>query len=673
MNITIPRINEKTVVLPGRNDIGKGVLLAALAAAQLPGMRPLGVAFAATFPAENAYIALLGLCAGTAAAKLSAIKYILAFFIYYILIFMKKTEDKSVRAVAVGVSVAFAGLISFFWTGFSRSAAILLLPEAALSGGAYRIFAEENSPGMRGAADLLIIGGVLNGLKDFILPYINMNVSVFAAFVILMCIGYACDLPEAAAAGLVVGFVMHMNEPECIDWAGMLAAAALLSASLAGMGKCGVAAGFLCGLTVCVLYSGSLGGMRIIDIFMPLAVFVLLPESVHYRISGAIQRRARPDYGESDINSRVASQLRTVAKAVCDLADGVTFTPRRAENSEQKEVFDTVMARVCRGCRLERNCRKKDNWKTYDIMQELWKTMETDGFCDHTNMPRMFGQVCMRSESFLSEFRHAYEMYKQNALYRGEALSGRDIMARQYGEISNVINMLSHEVENGAEERESAEKYRVSVFAQQEPKQGQAVCGDTLIHFAKGGKYYVILCDGMGCGEAALAESRLTARLFTEFLKAGFEKETAVNMINSALALKADKESFSTVDLLEINLETGVCEFLKIGSAQSFLKTKSDIEVISSKALPIGILESVEVTAEQRALKNNDMILMVSDGVGEAGSGVLKNEWIKKMIMLENRDDNELAKLILVGAKARMLFSDDITSVVIRINRKNGE
>ena len=64
---------------------------------------------------------------------------------------------------------------------------------------------------------------------------------------------------------------------------------------------------------------------------------------------------------------------------------------------------------------------------------------------------------------------------------------------------------------------------------------------------------------------------------------------------------------------------------------------------------------------------------MVSDGVGEAGSGVLKNEWIKKMIMLENRDDNELAKLILVGAKARMLFSDDITSVVIRINRKNGE
>ena len=309
----------------------------------------------------------------------------------------------------------------------------------------------------------------------------------------------------------------------------------------------------------------------------------------------------------------------------------------------------------------------ENNGKTKENMDKLWDVMEEDGYCDHTNMPPSFGQVCLRSEIFLSEFRHAYELCKQNTLYRGEALSERDIVARQYGEISNIINMLSHEVETGAEEKESTAKYSVKVYVQQEPKQGQAVCGDTLIHFEKDGKYYVILCDGMGCGETAYAESRLTARLFAEFLKAGFGKETAVNMINSALALKADKESFSTVDLLEINLESGVCEFLKIGSAQSFVKTKDGVEAISSKALPIGILESVEVTAEQRRLKNGDMILMVSDGVGEAGSGVLKSDWIKKLLALGNRDDNELAKLILVGAKTRMMFSDDLTSVVIRI------
>lgn len=672
MNITIPKMREKTIVLPGRGEIAKGLLLIALAGAQMPGMRPLGVAFAATFPAESAYIALIGLCAGMAAAKISALKYILSFFIYYIFIYMKKTEDSSIKAAALGVSVLLAGMVSFLWTGFSQTEAILLIPEAVIAAAAFRLFehqGEHSAPG--NFADLVIVGAALNGLIHAVIPYISLNAAVFAAFFLLMCIGYACDAPAAALSGAVLGFIMYMNEPACVKTAGMLAVAAMAASVMKVMGKGGVAAGFLCGLTVCVLYNGSLGEWKIIDIFMPTAVFVLLPEGMHYRISTAINRRTEPEFDDPDLSMRVAAQLRTVAKAVSDLADGVTFSPGRVKNEEQKEMFDTVASRVCRGCQMERNCWKKDSRKTYESMYELWRTMEEDGYCDYTNMPHAFRQVCMRSESFLSEFKHAYELYKQNALYRGEALSGRDIVARQYGEISNVINMLSHEVEAGAETREYSLRYRVNVCAEQEPKQGQAVCGDTLIHFSRGNRYYVILCDGMGCGEAALAESRLTARLFTEFLKAGFEKETAVNMINSALALKADKESFSTVDLLEINMETGVCQFLKIGSAQSFIKTKSSIEEVSSKALPIGIMESIEVTAQEFQLKNNDLILMVSDGVGEAGEGVLKNDWIKKMIMLENRNDSELAKLILVGAKARMRFSDDITSVVIRIIREN--
>lgn len=280
----------------------------------------------------------------------------------------------------------------------------------------------------------------------------------------------------------------------------------------------------------------------------------------------------------------------------------------------------------------------------------------------------------MRSESFLCEFNHAYELYKQNCMYQGEAVAERDIVARQYGEISNVINVLSHQVEIGKEEDETAIiKYRPLVTFRQEAKKGQVVCGDTLIHFEKNGRYFVILCDGMGHGEAALSESRLTARLFEEFLRAGFQKETAVNMINSTLALKADKESFSTVDILEIDLRTGACEFLKIGSAQSFIKSKGKIEEISSKALPVGILENIEVKTEERELKNNDVVLMVSDGIGEAGDGVMKNEWIKKMMMLTNRNDSDLLHLITEGAKARGRVSDDMTGIIIRLKKEKGE
>ena len=141
-------------------------------------------------------------------------------------------------------------------------------------------------------------------------------------------------------------------------------------------------------------------------------------------------------------------------------------------------------------------------------------------------------------------------------------------------------------------------------------------------------------------------------------------------MINSALALRADRESFSTADILEINLESGIAEFLKVGSAQSLIKTKEGIDVISSKSLPVGILEQVDAEPQTRCVAPGDLILMISDGVGEAGSGILKNEWLKKVLMLENRKDQELGRIILSGARSRTKFSDDMTCCVIRIKKE---
>lgn len=672
MNITIPKISEKTITLPAKNEILKGIALIALARSQLPGMSPLGIAFAATFPMDSAYIALIGLCAGMAGAKLAALKYILAFFMFYILTYIKKCEDNMVKAVALGVSVLFAGLASFLWTGADLQAAILLIPEIFIAGGAFYLFTLAGTKSEAAHfAEIIIIGGILNGLSGVYLPYLNINIAVFAALLISMSLCYSCEVSLASLACTALGFIMNIHRPDAVMLAGTFALSAIFSSLLSSVGKFGTAVGFLCGITASALYRGTLEGMQVIDIFMPIAIFVLLPETVHFKISSFINSRFEADFEDTSVNTRIADQLKTVAKAVSDLADGVTLlSDKNKESAVMKEMFDTIASRVCRDCSLEGSCWKKDSKKTYNNMYELWRTMEEDGFCDHSNMPLAFRQVCMRSESFLCEFKHVYELYKQNRLFRGEALSGRDIMARQYGEISNVINLLSREVEAGCSVYEpAAVRCLPAVTVYQEPKPGQSVCGDTILHFRRDNKYFVILCDGMGSGSEAMSESRLTARLFSEFLKAGFEKETAVNMINSALALKADQESFSTVDLLEINLETGVAEFLKIGSAQSFLKTKSNIEVISSNALPVGILENIEVSAQQRELKPGDIILMVSDGVGEAGSGVLKNDWIKKLMMMENRNDDELAKLILVGAKARMKFSDDITCAVIRINK----
>ena len=89
-------------------------------------------------------------------------------------------------------------------------------------------------------------------------------------------------------------------------------------------------------------------------------------------------------------------------------------------------------------------------------------------------------------------------------------------------------------------------------------------------------KQYVILSDGMGSGKRAMFESHITLKLLREFLQSGFGVKTSIDMINSALCLKLDYECFSTVDLLCIDLMTGICEFFKIGGFGEYCTSRSE-------------------------------------------------------------------------------------------------
>lgn len=670
MNISIPKIPEKTLVFPAVKEILKGLVLIMLARTQIFGMWPLGTAFAATFPIQNAYIAFVGLCFGMANAGASAIRCILTFFIYYILSYLKKLQTVQKRVLALGVLTLVTSGAELVISGISLHGVIMVIAEAVLTGGLYFLFTfSGKKSSVSNLAEIVIFGSLLTGISGAVIPYVNLSLPAFCAVFAALCLAYACDLPLAALASGILAFVMTMGVSEATRFFGAFAICGALGSVLSSYGKIGVATGFLCGLCISVLYGGTLGSVGVFDLLAPLLAFAILPEHIHYKISGLINKRFEADLKEELYpEHRIAEQLKTVASAVCDLADGVTVNQDKiVENKE--EIFDRVKFRVCKDCSLCENCKKQE--KNRKNMEEIWQTMEKDGFCDLSNMPIGFGQICLRAERFLNEFSHIYELYKQNTLSCGAAKSSRYIMARQYSEISNAIELLSKEIEAG--ETEHDENNRIispKVTIRSEPKDGWSVSGDSVIYFEKGNKFFVILCDGMGSGDDAMHQSRLTARLFEKFLKAGFEKETSLRMINSALALKADQESFSTVDILEINTETGDCEFLKIGSAQSFIKKKKEIGVISSKSLPVGILENVDTKPLKCKVETGDLILMVTDGVSEAGNGVLKTDWIKKLLALEKRKPWEIADLIIVGAKARAKVIDDMTCCVIKIEKR---
>lgn len=132
------------------------------------------------------------------------------------------------------------------------------------------------------------------------------------------------------------------------------------------------------------------------------------------------------------------------------------------------------------------------------------------------------------------------------------------------------------------------------------------------------GQEAAILSDGMGSGERASRESAVVVETLEELLKAGFVKEAALSMLNTALVMGREDVCFSTIDMVCFDLYSGECQFLKAGAATTFIKKKDGVVHISSSSLPLGVVQGQQTDVISHKLESGDMIVLVTDGVLDA-------------------------------------------------------
>lgn len=170
-------------------------------------------------------------------------------------------------------------------------------------------------------------------------------------------------------------------------------------------------------------------------------------------------------------------------------------------------------------------------------------------------------------------------------------------------------------------------KYR-AVFS------GSVICcntekysGDTYSVFFDGdGCVYAVICDGMGTGMRAAVNSNLAVSLLEKLIKAGFGIQSSVNTVNTSLISKSGDECSVTLDLLRLDLYTGHVDFYKCGASPTYVKKQGRVLAVDCPSLPLGILSDVEINSGTGTLSSGDVIVMVSDGVGEEDIPLLKSE-----------------------------------------------
>jgi stage II sporulation protein E len=199
----------------------------------------------------------------------------------------------------------------------------------------------------------------------------------------------------------------------------------------------------------------------------------------------------------------------------------------------------------------------------------------------------------------------------------------------------------------------------------------ESVSGDNFsILRLENGEYMIALSDGMGTGKEAGEESETVMSLLEQMIEAGFKAETAIKLINSSLVLKSDKQTFSTIDMSIVNLFTGMCEFIKIGAAATFIKRGDWVETIASTTLPIGMFGSVDYDTVTKKLYEGDIVVLLTDGVLDCIPGEKKEAFIEQLL-LETKSTNpqEIANRILdkTLSQSNYVPMDDMTVITAGI------
>ncbi len=213
------------------------------------------------------------------------------------------------------------------------------------------------------------------------------------------------------------------------------------------------------------------------------------------------------------------------------------------------------------------------------------------------------------------------------------AINGRKILGNEYATISFV---------------EKKNFYALHGMARKTKKESD-VSGDNFTFSEIGnGQLLMSIADGMGSGYYAFQDSETAIELLEQLMDSGFSEDVALKMINSVMLVNSDSEKPTTLDMGIINLASGVCDFVKLGAASTFVKREGWVEAIKSTTMPMGVFEQVDIESTSKKMYSGDMIIMVSDGIVEAISADDKEKAMSEIIMgINSTNPKEMAASIL--------------------------
>ena len=280
------------------------------------------------------------------------------------------------------------------------------------------------------------------------------------------------------------------------------------------------------------------------------------------------------------------------------------------ETVDEEALLSRTRERACGSCPNRKGCAESACLGT-----ELLHRPLTDVQSLHMG--------CKKPNRLLLELRRSQEWLR---LLHGETARRqecRQAVLQQYRFLSAYLRQTADTLVSGEEKVGLQFKAEVQIATRGKAHANGDVCQ---AFRGAGGKYYVLLCDGMGSGLGAEQEGRSALTMLRQMLTAGFPAEHALQSFNALCCLRG-RAGAVTVDLAELQLDTGKAALYKWGAAPSVLLRGSNGEKIGTAGPPPGLdVTKSRETVDRLSLRRGETLILMSDGVD--GEAVLRCGWI---------------------------------------------
>lgn len=310
-------------------------------------------------------------------------------------------------------------------------------------------------------------------------------------------------------------------------------------------------------------------------------------------------RKAMPRRGETGAAQVRLEMAAGVLERTCRLFQD---TPVRAV--DEGALVLRAVSEACAGCAARDHCRDMRR------LQQLPGNILRKPLLTVQELPVR----CKKGSRVLAELRRAQEQLRTLQADRLRQQEYREAVVQQYGFLSAFLQGLSDDLNHRGACAAAVYDPLVSVCGNR--RQGQN--GDRCTQFAGvRNQYYILLCDGMGTGTGAVQEGKTAIGYLRQLLSCGFPAGHALRSLNSLCAL-GDRVASVTVDLAEVELDTGKVTLYKWGAGASYLLTTAGAEKLGSISPPPGlsVTEGREVSCSF-LMRRGQTLVLVSDGVEE--------------------------------------------------------